>query len=93
METDLLLTTTGQLLGQPGLNSYTRTKIRTETWSAFADFTYDLNDAFSVSVGGRYTADQRRASILRQNKNGGLSPAFGGSGFSRIDHHEFRRNR
>ena len=47
---------------------------------AFGDFTYDFTDQFSVSVGGRYTWDERQAQILRQNYLGGGSPVFGGAG-------------
>mgnify|MGYP000353723827 FL=1 len=63
-----------------GLTAYTQANVDTETFAIFGDFTYDLSDQFSLSVGGRYTWDERSAEILRQNYLGGGSPVFGGAG-------------
>lgn len=63
-----------------GLTAFTEADVDTETYAVFADFTYDLTDQLSLSVGGRYTWDERTASILRQNYLGGGSPVFGGAG-------------
>ncbi|MBU6251618.1 MAG: TonB-dependent receptor [Alphaproteobacteria bacterium] len=63
-----------------GLTAYTSADIGTKTAAGFADFTYDLSDQLSLSVGGRYTWDKRTANILRQNYLGGGSPVFGGAG-------------
>ena len=63
-----------------GLTGYTDANVDTETMAAFADFTYDFSDQLSLSVGGRYTWDERSAKILRQNYFGGGSPTFGGAG-------------
>ena len=52
----------------------------TETYAVFGDFTFDLTEQLSLSVGGRYTWDQRSAEILRQQYLFGGSPIFGGSG-------------
>ncbi|OQW77275.1 MAG: TonB-dependent receptor [Proteobacteria bacterium ST_bin13] len=52
--------------------------VRTDTVAVFGDFTYDLNDMFSVSAGGRYTWDNRRSQIQR-NVFLGASPFFGGT--------------
>lgn len=76
---DVILGTTGPLLGLPGLNAYTEGEVKTKTWSVFGDFTFDLTDQFAVSLGGRYTSDERRSRILRQTKIGGSSPIFGGT--------------
>jgi iron complex outermembrane recepter protein len=70
---DVLLFTT-----VANLNAYTSGDVGTKTWSVFGDFTYDLTDQLSISVGGRWTVDKRRSSILRQNKLG-LSSEFGGN--------------
>ncbi len=64
----------------PGFAAYTNADIGTETLAGFADFTYDLTDQFSVSLGGRYTWDERSGYILRQNYLGGGSTVFGGLG-------------
>ncbi len=63
-----------------GLAAFTNADIGTDTFAGFGDFTYDFTPQFSVSVGGRYTWDQRTAYILRQNYLGGGSPVFGGAG-------------
>ncbi|WWA46508.1 TonB-dependent receptor [Pelagerythrobacter marensis] len=63
-----------------GLTAYTAAEVDTETYAIFGDFTYDLTERLSLSVGGRYTWDERTASILRQNYLGGGSPIFGGAG-------------
>jgi iron complex outermembrane receptor protein len=77
---DVLLGTTGALIGVPGLNAQTFGDVRTETWSVFGDVTYDLTDRIAVSVGGRYTEDERSSIVLRRSYAGGFSPFFGGSG-------------
>ena len=63
-----------------GLAAFTNADIDTDTMAVFGDFTYDFTDQLSLSLGGRYTWDQRNAYILRQNYLGGGSPVFGGSG-------------
>lgn len=65
-----------------GFTAFTQANIDTQTYAVFGDFTYDLTDQFSLSVGGRYTWDERDADILRQNYLGGGSPAFGGAGIA-----------
>lgn len=52
------------------------------TWAVFGDFTFDLTERLSLSVGGRYTHDQRKAEILRQSYLGGGSKIFGGLGLA-----------
>ncbi|MDT0574717.1 TonB-dependent receptor [Croceicoccus sp. F390] len=63
-----------------GLTGFTEANVDTETYAVFGDFTFDLTEQFSLSVGGRYTWDERTGSILRQNYLGGGSPVFGGAG-------------
>jgi iron complex outermembrane receptor protein len=76
---DVILANTGELLGLPGLNAFTLGDVDTDTWSLFADFTYQLNDQWDVSLGGRYTSDERSSRVLRQTLIGGTSSYFGGS--------------
>ncbi len=75
---DVALFTTGALpaVGLPGLNAQTLGDVDTKTWSIFGDFTYDLTDQFSLSVGGRYTWDKRTSRILRTTFVGGYSDLF-----------------
>ena len=75
---DVLLGLQGAAIGFPGLNGYTAGDVRTDTWSVFGDFTYDFTDQLSLSVGGRFTNDQRNAFIYKANRISGTSPEFGG---------------
>ena len=68
---------TSNPVGLPGLTASTNAFVRTNTLAGFADFTYDITQQLALSVGGRYTWDERRASILRQNYLRGGSPEFG----------------
>ena len=77
---DVALFTTGDLIGLPGLNAQTLGDVGTETYSVFGDFTYDLTDRFSVSLGGRYTWDERESRVLRTTFIGGFSDLFDGAG-------------
>ncbi len=63
-----------------GLTAQTLGDVDTETWSVFGDFTYDLSDTLSVSLGGRYTNDKRTSTVLRTTFLGGFSNLFGGTG-------------
>ncbi len=76
---DVLLANTGAAVGLPGLNAQTFGDVGTETWSIFGDFTYDLTDQLSVSIGGRYTEDTRTSQVLRRTYIGGFSEFFGGN--------------
>ena len=70
----------GVVLGAlPGFTAATEGDVRTHTWAMFGDFTYDFTDQFSVSLGGRYTTDQRKARVLRQSYINGGQPDLGGS--------------
>lgn len=64
-----------------GLNAQTFGDVDTSTWSVFANFTYDLTDTVSVTLGGRYTEDERTSRVLRRTYLGGFSEYFGGAGF------------
>ena len=65
----------------PGnVTAFTDAFMHTITYAVFADFTYDFTDQFSISAGGRYTWDERKADILRQTYLGGGSPEFDGTG-------------
>lgn len=73
---DVALFTTGDLIALPGLNAQTLGDVDTETWSIFGDFTYDLTDQLSISVGGRFTSDKRSSRVLRTTFIGGFSDLF-----------------
>ena len=63
-----------------GLTAFTNAAVDTQTYAIFGEFTYDFTERLSLTLGGRYTWDERTASILRQNYLGGGSPVFGGAG-------------
>lgn len=73
---DVALFNTGTLINLPGLNAQTLGDVDTKTWSVFGDFTYDLTDTISVSLGGRYTNDKRTSRVLRTTFIGGFSDLF-----------------
>ena len=79
---DVILGTTGAAINLPGLNAFTLGDVDTSTWAVFADFSYDITDTVSVSVGGRYTSDERDSRVLRETLIGGTSSFFGGTATS-----------
>jgi iron complex outermembrane receptor protein len=87
---DVILGQLGAAIGLPGLNAYTFGDVDTKTWSLFADFTYHINDQWSLSLGGRYTEDKRSSTVLRQTKIGGASDIFGGSGIPILTTSDFQ---
>ena len=68
----------GCVIALPGLSAITQGDVDTKTWALFADFTYDITDQWSVSVGGRYTSDKRHAQVYRANYILGGQPGLGG---------------
>ena len=73
-----------------GVTALTFGDVDTRTGAIFGDFTYDFNDMFSVSVGGRYTWDQRTSDIDRGvYLGGGGSPFFGGTGIRIVNQSDF----
>jgi iron complex outermembrane receptor protein len=71
-----LYTTAPALL--PGLTAATQGNVHTSTWAGFTDLTYNFSPQWAVSVGGRYTNDERTAHIFRRNLILGGSPQLGG---------------
>ena len=71
-----LYTTLPALL--PGLTAATLGDVKTKTWAAFTDLTYNFNPRWAVSVGARYTWDNRNAHVFRRNLLLGGSPQLGG---------------
>ncbi|TDG15527.1 TonB-dependent receptor [Seongchinamella unica] len=75
---DVVLGQLGRAAYGAELTAYTGGKVTTESWSAFADLTWNFTDKLSVAVGGRYTDDKRTADVLRASYLGaGGSPFFG----------------
>jgi iron complex outermembrane receptor protein len=59
-------------------STFTSGNVDTKAWAAYFDGSYNLTDALSLSLGGRYTVDKREADIYRQIFFGlGGSPGMG----------------
>ena len=65
------------VVGLANLTTLTAGSVDTISYAAFADFSYDLTDALSISVGGRYTHDEKEGTVFRQQYLGIRSPSFG----------------
>jgi len=63
-----------------GMTTFTGGSVDTRSIAAFADFSYDVTDQFSISVGGRWTRDKKTVDQLRQVYLGIKSPFFGNAG-------------
>jgi iron complex outermembrane receptor protein len=59
------------------VTSFTLGDVDTKTWAVFGEATYDLTDALSLTVGGRYTEDERTSRVQRETFLGTASPFFG----------------
>ena len=92
---DVILSQLGAVLSPPlpGLNANTYGDVDTESWAAYADFSFDVSDVVSLSVGGRYTVDERTSQVLRTTYLGGASPALGGTGVPLVVTSDFLGNR
>jgi iron complex outermembrane recepter protein len=65
------------ILGIANLTIATSGEVKTKSKAAFADVSFDLDDQWSLSVGGRYTKDDKTGTVYRQNFTGPRSPLFG----------------
>lgn len=74
---DVILGLLGLAAYDAVLTAYTGGEVETKAWSLFADVTYQLTDQLSLSVGGRYTEDERSADIYRASYFGTGSPFLG----------------
>ncbi len=64
--------------------------VGTDTGALFADVSFDITPQLSLSVGGRYTWDQRSSQVLRRTYLAGGSPFFGGTGILFATTSDFR---
>jgi iron complex outermembrane receptor protein len=60
-----------------GITAYSFAVTDTEAWAVFGDLSYDISEHWALSIGGRYTDDERSATILRQTYLGFGSTPFG----------------
>jgi iron complex outermembrane receptor protein len=54
------------LAGLVPASTFTSGNIDTKAWAVYADGSYNLTDTVQLSLGGRYTSDERKADIFRQ---------------------------
>ncbi|KQS55275.1 TonB-dependent receptor [Brevundimonas sp. Leaf363] len=67
------------IAGNLGLSIAAAGSVDTKSFSAFADFSYDITDRLHASIGGRYTSDDKEASVYRAFFLGATrSPLTGG---------------
>ena len=61
------------------LNATTLTSgtVLTKSYAAFGDLSFDLTEQFKISVGARYTKDDKTGTVFRRNYTGIRSPFFG----------------
>jgi len=76
---DAVLGVIGDIIGRPGVGNQLQGYVDTRSWALFTDLTYDLAEQWALSLGGRYTADERTSQVLRDTTIGGFSPLFGGA--------------
>ncbi|WP_317928602.1 TonB-dependent receptor [Halioxenophilus sp. WMMB6] len=74
---DVVIGQLGILVYGAPLTAYTGGSVDTKAVSAFADVTYDITQKLSLSLGGRYTEDERTADVYRASYFGIGSPFFG----------------
>lgn len=65
------------ILGIANLTIATSGEVTTKSIAAFADASFDITNQWAVSVGGRYTEDEKTGTVYRQNFTGIRSPLFG----------------
>ncbi|MFC5371869.1 TonB-dependent receptor [Brevundimonas faecalis] len=65
------------VLGLANLTTLTAGSVDTKSYAVFGDFSYDVTDALSVSVGARWTHDEKTGTVFRQQYLGIRSPSFG----------------
>ncbi|MGN6062602.1 MULTISPECIES: TonB-dependent receptor [Brevundimonas] len=65
------------VLGLANLTTLTSGSVDTKSYAVFGDFSYDVTDALSVSVGARWTHDEKTGIVFRRQYLGIRSPGFG----------------
>jgi iron complex outermembrane receptor protein len=68
------------ILGNAGIVIGTGGQVETESWAAFADVNLDITDRLHLSLGARYTLDDKTGTVFRANYLGAVnSPLLGGT--------------
>ena len=67
----------GNLAPPSGVTAFTLGDYDSKTTALYGDFSFDLNENWQVSIGGRYTKDERVVLVQRETFLGLGSPYFG----------------
>jgi iron complex outermembrane receptor protein len=68
------------ILGQAGIVIGTAGSVDTKSIAVFGDFSIDLSDRLKISLGGRWTQDEKTGTVFRANYLGAVrSPLLGGT--------------
>ena len=65
------------VLGLANLTIFTTGSVDTTSYAAFADVSFDILEDLALSVGGRWTHDERTGTVFRRNFTGIRTPFFG----------------
>ena len=65
------------VLGLANLTILTSGTVKTKSYAAFADASFDLTEQLKISAGLRYTHDDKTGTVFRRNYTGIRSPVFG----------------
>ncbi len=65
------------VVGLLNLTILTSGTVKTKSYAAFGDFSFDVTDQLKLSAGLRYTKDDKTGTVYRQNFTGLRSPYFG----------------
>ncbi|RZL61426.1 MAG: TonB-dependent receptor, partial [Rhodococcus sp. (in: high G+C Gram-positive bacteria)] len=65
------------VIGNANLTTLTSGDVDTKSYAVFADISVKLSEQFSLSLGGRYTSDEREGTVYRADFLGLRSPLFG----------------
>ncbi|MGZ9099016.1 MAG: TonB-dependent receptor [Brevundimonas sp.] len=68
------------ILGNAGFVIGTAGQVETRSWAGFGDVNIDLTDRLHLSLGARYTQDEKEGTVFRANYAGAVnSPLLGGT--------------
>jgi iron complex outermembrane recepter protein len=65
------------ILGVANLSIFTGGKVATKSYALFGDVSWDITPDLSLSVGARWTQDEKTGTVRRQNFTGIRTPTFG----------------
>ncbi|KQT34908.1 TonB-dependent receptor [Sphingomonas sp. Leaf412] len=68
------------VLGLLNTTTLTSGEVRTKSYAAFGDLSFDVTERLKLSGGLRYTRDDKRGTVFRRNYTGIRSPQFGNAG-------------